>query len=150
MQPHARKSSGLATGGSRGQSPIKYYPHFSLPPLTAKKLPKIVTNREKWGKIGKKRQNYIGKILSLCPSLQIELATLYGRAYQSIPNHHMRSIFDEKNRYKINPCFSFNLNLPETCGQAIEVPLMVLVASGSPIQAEVMSTPGAKISTQAP
>ena len=42
------------------------------------------------------------------------------------------------------------MNLPETCGQAMEVPLMVLVASGSPIQAEVMSTPGAKMSTQAP
>ena len=41
-------------------------------------------------------------------------------------------------------------NIPATCGQAIEVPLMVLVASGSPSQADVIATPGAKISTQVP
>ena len=41
-------------------------------------------------------------------------------------------------------------HLPETWGQAMEVPLMVLVASSPLIHVEVMSTPGAKISTQAP
>lgn len=39
---------------------------------------------------------------------------------------------------------------PATWGDAIEVPLMVLVAVVLPIQAEVMLEPGAKISTQLP
>ena len=39
---------------------------------------------------------------------------------------------------------------PATCGDAIEVPLMVLVAEFPPIQAEVMLLPGAKMSTQLP
>src|SRR6266511_45284 len=39
---------------------------------------------------------------------------------------------------------------PATCGVAIEVPLMVLVAVSLVIQDEVMLTPGAKMSTQVP
>jgi len=39
---------------------------------------------------------------------------------------------------------------PATCGDAIEVPEMVLVAEALPIQADVMLEPGAKISTQVP
>src|SRR5215212_1744721 len=39
---------------------------------------------------------------------------------------------------------------PPTCGAAIEVPLMVLVAVLLPIQAPVMLTPGPKMSTQVP
>src|SRR5690348_2694434 len=39
---------------------------------------------------------------------------------------------------------------PATCGAAIEVPLIVLVAVLLPIQSEIMSTPGANRSTQAP
>ena len=56
-----------------------------VPPLTAKKLPKIWKNQEKSGKNREKsrkkeeksgRKDKIGKFLSLCPSWQIELATL--------------------------------------------------------------------------
>ena len=59
-----------------------------VPPFTAKKLSKIGKNLEKirkrgksWEKIEKKRKNReekakIGKVLSLCPSWQIGLATL--------------------------------------------------------------------------
>ena len=39
---------------------------------------------------------------------------------------------------------------PATCGLAIEVPLIVLVSLSLPIQAEVISEPGAKTSTQEP
>ena len=39
---------------------------------------------------------------------------------------------------------------PATCGEAMLVPLMVLVAVVEPIQVLVMSLPGAKISTQLP
>ncbi len=39
---------------------------------------------------------------------------------------------------------------PATCGEAMEVPLMVLVAVLLVIQAEVMLEPGAKTSTQVP
>lgn len=39
---------------------------------------------------------------------------------------------------------------PETCGAAIDVPLMVLVAVFEVLQAEVMDEPGAKMSTQVP
>src|SRR4051794_24499772 len=39
---------------------------------------------------------------------------------------------------------------PATCGVAIEVPLMVLVAVSAVFHAEVMSTPGAKMSVQVP
>ncbi len=39
---------------------------------------------------------------------------------------------------------------PATCGDAMEVPLMVLVAVLLLIQAEVMLEPGAKTSTQVP
>ena len=39
---------------------------------------------------------------------------------------------------------------PATWGEAIEVPLMVLVALSLVFQAEVMPRPGAKMSTQEP
>src|SRR5215207_1467157 len=39
---------------------------------------------------------------------------------------------------------------PATCGEAIDVPLIVLVALSLPIQAEVIATPGASMSTQEP
>src|SRR5215813_12336771 len=39
---------------------------------------------------------------------------------------------------------------PDTCGAAIEVPLRVAVEKSLSGHAEVMSTPGAKISTQEP
>ena len=39
---------------------------------------------------------------------------------------------------------------PATCGHAMLVPLIVLVASSSPIQADFTSEPGAKMSTHAP
>ena len=39
---------------------------------------------------------------------------------------------------------------PQTWGDAMEVPLMVLVSELLPIQAAVMPDPGAKISTQVP
>src|SRR5690606_36681063 len=39
---------------------------------------------------------------------------------------------------------------PATCGVAIDVPLMVLESVSLPIQADVMSLPGAKMSTQRP
>src|SRR5687767_5370953 len=39
---------------------------------------------------------------------------------------------------------------PATCGVAMDVPLMVLVAVSLPIQAEVTLSPGAKMSTQVP
>jgi hypothetical protein len=39
---------------------------------------------------------------------------------------------------------------PQTWGEAIEVPLMVLVAVGEVIQAEVIKLPGAKTSVQVP
>ena len=40
--------------------------------------------------------------------------------------------------------------VPHTWGEAMEVPEMVLVAEGEPIQAEVMAEPGPKRSTQSP
>ena len=61
-----------------------------VPPPTVKNLPKIRKKREKEGenqeKLGKKRKNQeekakIGKVLSLCPSWQIELATLLSGAF---------------------------------------------------------------------
>jgi hypothetical protein len=39
---------------------------------------------------------------------------------------------------------------PATCGAAIEVPLIVLVASGEVYHAEVIEEPGARMSTQRP
>ena len=39
---------------------------------------------------------------------------------------------------------------PATCGVAIDVPEMVLVADVEPIQEDLMLEPGAKISTQVP
>lgn len=39
---------------------------------------------------------------------------------------------------------------PQTCGAAIEVPEMVLMAYGEPIQVEVMEDPGAKMLEQIP
>ena len=39
---------------------------------------------------------------------------------------------------------------PATCGGAIDVPLMVLVAVSFVFQAEVMAEPGAKMSVQVP
>src|SRR5688572_7416728 len=44
----------------------------------------------------------------------------------------------------------YSADRPATCGAAMDVPLMVLVAAVLPIQAEVMFWPGAKTSTQAP
>ena len=41
-------------------------------------------------------------------------------------------------------------SIPETCGQAMDVPLMVLVAVSLVCQVLVMSLPGAKISRQFP
>ena len=69
--------SGVATGDARGGR---------VPPLTAKKMPKIGE------KSGIKRRNReekanIGKVFSLCPSWQIGLATLL----------HMGSLSDIKN-----------------------------------------------------
>ena len=40
--------------------------------------------------------------------------------------------------------------MPATCGDAIEVPLIVLVAEELVYQADVMELPGAKTSTQLP
>lgn len=48
------------------------------------------------------------------------------------------------------PSARYKAITPATWGEAIEVPEIVLEASGLPIQAEVMATPGAKISTQGP
>ena len=45
---------------------------------------------------------------------------------------------------------SASATAPVTCGVAIDVPLIMLVAELDPIQAEVMFTPGAEISTQLP
>jgi hypothetical protein len=39
---------------------------------------------------------------------------------------------------------------PATCGDAMEVPLLMLVAVAPLLEAEVMLVPGAKISTQLP
>ena len=66
-------SSGVATGGARGGR---------MPPLTAKKLPKIGKKRGKIRKNRKKKRKKleemanIRKVLSLCPSWQIGLAML--------------------------------------------------------------------------
>jgi hypothetical protein len=48
------------------------------------------------------------------------------------------------------PLESSSAAAPATCGEAIDVPLIVRIAELLPIQAEVMSTPGAEISTQLP
>src|ERR1051325_1882474 len=44
----------------------------------------------------------------------------------------------------------YSAAVPQTCGVAMEVPLMVFVAVVDVSQAEVMFTPGAKMSTQVP
>ena len=40
--------------------------------------------------------------------------------------------------------------MPQMCGAAMEVPEMVLMAYGEPIQVEVMEEPGAKMLEQSP
>jgi len=47
-----------------------------------------------------------------------------------------------------SPCLS--VTTPATCGDAIDVPLIVLVAVSLVLHALVMSSPGAKTSTQVP
>ena len=58
--------SGVATGGGQGGT---------VPPLTAKNLPKIGKNQEKKRK-NREEKAKIGKVLSLYPSWQTGLATL--------------------------------------------------------------------------
>ena len=56
-------------------------------------------------------------------------------------------IFFETKKGSLPGCQS---TIPETCGQAMDVPLIVLVAVSLVCQVLVMSLPGAKISTQFP
>ncbi len=44
----------------------------------------------------------------------------------------------------------YNVAVPQTCGVAIDVPLIVFVAVVDEYQSDVMFTPGAKMSTHAP
>ena len=100
-------------------------PGFCTAPLVAASSSAVVT----WSGVGIGCVAFVAETAAIETSPQIEL-----------PKPAVSATADDR----------YAAAAPATCGHAIEVPLMVRVASSSPIQADFTSEPGAKISTHSP
>ena len=79
-----------------------------VPPLTAKNLPKIGKKSGKKGKVRKKKAKS-GKVLSLCPSWQIGLATLLLR---DIRGRGLPALYYNRDMGEFTPCLPPSPHMP--------------------------------------